>query len=221
MADPAHRDRLLRGVDMGANDWLLRPLDPNELRARARNQIRRKIYQDRLRMDLGQALEAALIDPLTGLHNRRHMLRHLEGLLVGPGGMPVSVMMIDIDHFKSINDRYGHAEGDVALRVVADQLRGQVRVFDSVARFGGEEFVVAMPGTRPDEAQAAAERLRQAIEAQPVGAHAIPMTVSIGVAHGQPNVAPADLLHEADMALYEAKRTGRNRVVLAETKVDG
>jgi two-component system cell cycle response regulator len=221
VADPAHRERLLRGVDLGANDWLLRPLDPNELRARARNQIRRKIYQDRLRMDLGQALEAALIDPLTGLHNRRHMLRHLEGLLVGPGGMPVSVMMIDIDHFKLINDRFGHAEGDIALRVVADLLRGRVRVFDSVARFGGEEFVVAMPGTRVDEAMAAAERLRQAVEAEPVGSHAIAMTVSIGVAHGMPNDAPADLLHEADMAMYKAKRTGRNRVVLAETRVGG
>jgi two-component system cell cycle response regulator len=221
LADAAHRDRLLRGADLGANDWLLRPLDPNELRARARNQIRRKIYQDRLRMDLGQALEAALIDPLTGLHNRRHMLRHLEGLLVGPGGMPVAVMMIDIDHFKAINDKYGHAEGDLALREVAELLRTRVRVFDSVARFGGEEFVVAMPGTRADEAMAAAERLRQAIAAHQVGRHALNITVSIGVARGAPSTAPADLLHEADMALYEAKRSGRNRVVLADAAVEG
>lgn len=220
LADLAHRDRLLRGVDLGANDWLLRPLDPNELRARSRNQIRRKIYQDRLRMDLGQALEAALIDPLTGLHNRRHMLRHLEGLLVGPGGMPVSVMMIDIDHFKSINDRFGHAEGDVALRAVAEVLRGRVRVFDSVARFGGEEFVIAMPGTRQDEAMAAAERVRYAIAAQAIGAQALTITVSIGVAYGTPATSPADLLHEADMALYEAKRGGRNRVVLASASAE-
>lgn len=216
VADVAHRERLLRGVDMGANDWLLRPLDPNEVRVRARNQIRRKIYQDRLRMDLGQALEAALIDPLTGLHNRRHMQRHLEGLLVGPGGMPVSVMMVDIDHFKAINDRLGHSEGDVALREVAEILRGRVRVFDSVARYGGEEFVIAMPGTRPQEAMVVAERVRQAVSGQPVGLHRLMITVSIGVAFGQPSTDPAKLLDAADKALYAAKRGGRNRVMMAE-----
>lgn len=215
VAEQAHRERLLRGVDMGANDWLLRPVDLNELRARARNQIRRKIYQDRLRMDLGQALEAALIDSLTGLHNRRHMQRHLEGLLVGPGGMPVSVLMVDIDHFKRINDTLGHAEGDVALRAVADVLRGRVRVFDSVARIGGEEFVIAMPGTRPEEAMAAAERVRQAVAAATIGPQGLSVTVSIGVGFATPGTAPDDLLKQADMALYEAKRAGRNRVVLA------
>lgn len=219
VADAVHRDRLLRGADLGANDWLLRPLDPNEVRARARNQIRRKVYQDRLRMDLGQALEAALIDPLTGLHNRRHLLRHLQELLVGPGGMPVAAMMIDIDHFKRINDTYGHAEGDVALRGVADVLRGGVRVFDSVARFGGEESVIAMPGIRPEEALAAAERVRQSVESTPMGPMGLQVAVSIGVAHADPSTSPGDLLHAADMAMYDAKRAGRNRVALTAQPV--
>jgi diguanylate cyclase (GGDEF)-like protein len=129
--------------------------------------------------------------------------------------MPVSVLMVDIDHFKRINDTLGHAEGDVALRAVADVLRGRVRVFDSVARIGGEEFVIAMPGTRPEEAMAAAERVRQAVAAATIGPQGLSVTVSIGVGFATPGTAPDDLLKQADMALYEAKRAGRNRVVLA------
>ena len=163
IAESAQRDRLLRGFDLGANDWLIRPLDANELRARARNQIRRKFYQDRLRADLGHALELALTDPLTGFYNQRYLMRHLHGLLDGGGGDMVAVMMLDLDHFKEVNDRWGHPVGDQALRVVAETLRGRVRVFDSIARYGGEEFVVVMPGASAQEAQGAAERLRSAI----------------------------------------------------------
>ena len=109
IADPDQRERLLRGFDLGANDWVLRPVDDNELRVRARNQIRRKFYQDRLRTDLSQALELALTDPLTGLYNQRYLMRHLAGL-IGNGQPPELVaLMIDIDHFKSVNDRWGHA----------------------------------------------------------------------------------------------------------------
>jgi len=161
IAESAQRDRLLRGFDLGANDWLIRPLDANELRARARNQIRRKFYQDRLRADLGHALELALTDPLTGFYNQRYLMRHLHGLLDGGGGDMVAVMMLDLDHFKEVNDRWGHPVGDQALRVVAETLRGRVRVFDSIARYGGEEFVVVMPGASAQEAQGAAERLRR------------------------------------------------------------
>ncbi len=219
IAEPEQKDRILRGFDLGANDWLLRPIDENELRARARNQIRRKFYQDRLRADLGSALEMALTDPLTGFYNQRYLMRHLRGLMAIAQTGGVAVMMIDVDHFKSINDRYGHPAGDRALKAVADTLRARIRVFDSIARYGGEEFVVVMPGTGAQDAALAAERLRELIERiefspEPGVTHQV--TVSIGVAFsGAHNHSAELLLQAADQAMYLAKRGGRNRVEMA------
>jgi two-component system cell cycle response regulator len=219
VAEPEERDRILRGFGLGASDWLTVPVDGNELRARARNQIRRKMYQDRLRSDLGTALELALTDPLTGLYNQRYLRRHLTGLLEGGHGRELSVLMLDVDHFKSVNDRFGHATGDRVLRLVADTLRSNMRAFDSLARYGGEEFVVLMPGTEPAAAAVAAERLRQAVEHTPVrleDTQQFKLTVSIGVACASDQlVSPDQLLNAADLALYAAKRGGRNRVVMA------
>jgi two-component system, cell cycle response regulator len=219
IAEPEERDRLLRGFDLGANDWLLLPVDENELRARARNQIRRKFYQDRLRADLGSALELALIDPLTGLYNQRYLMRHLHNLLDGPQTRELAALMIDVDHFKVVNDDYGHAVGDRALRLVADTLRANTRVFDSIARYGGEEFVVAMPSSGSDDALAAAERLRSAVESVTLEAgpaQRCKLTISIGIACTDDTpTTPEALLRAADMALYEAKRGGRNRVSVA------
>ncbi len=219
IAEPEARDNILRGFDLGANDWLVVPIDENELRSRARNQIRRKFYQDRLRADIGAALEMALTDPLTGLYNQRYLTRHLQGLLQDGQTHEIAVLMIDVDHFKAVNDTHGHAAGDKALRTIADTLRSNIRVFDSLARYGGEEFVVVMPGTDAANAVVAAERLRAAVEATPFALHAADgcrLTVSIGVAcSGDYPIAPVDLLHAADLALYQAKRAGRNRVVIA------
>jgi two-component system cell cycle response regulator len=219
VADVEQKGRMLRGFDLGANDWLLRPLDENELRARARNQIRRKIYQDRLRADLGHALEMALTDPLTGFYNQRYLMRHLRGLIGAGPPQEIAVMMVDVDHFKSVNDRWGHPIGDQALRAVADALRRRIRVFDSIARYGGEEFAVVMPATGPDDAQAAAERLRSAIAEMmffPEPGLRHQLTVSVGVSCASTQDMTAErLLHAADQALYQAKREGRNRVVCA------
>ncbi len=219
LAEPEQRGRLLRGFDLGASDWLLRPVDENELRARARNQIRRKFYQDRLRADLGHALEMALTDPLTGLYNQRYLLRHLRGLLSGAQGGEIALIMVDVDHFKAVNDSLGHAAGDRVLKSVADALRGKTRVFDSVARYGGDEFVVVMPGTGPADAANASERLRSAIEqiSEATQADDRPrLSISIGVACSAGRQLQAEtLLSEADRALYAAKRGGRNRVELA------
>ncbi len=219
MAEPEQRDSVLRGFDLGANDWLVLPLDENELRARARNQIRRKFYQDRLRTDLGMALEMALIDPLTGLYNQRYLMRHLSGLMEGWPSRALAVLMVDVDHFKAVNDDYGHAIGDVALRAIADVLRSSTRILDFVARYGGEEFVVVMPGTGLDDASQAAERLRVAVETAPLawepGRHGR-LTISVGVAcRGRNLLSPEALLHAADLALDAAKRAGRNRVEVA------
>jgi two-component system cell cycle response regulator len=221
IASAGQRASVLRGFDLGANDWLLRPIDLNELRVRARNQIRRKIYQDRLRDDLGQALQLALIDPLTGLHNQRYFNRHLLGLLdVGqPSGL--AVMMLDVDHFKMVNDQHGHAVGDHALRLIARTLRDNTRAFDSIARYGGEEFAVVMPGSDLEDAVAAAQRLRSAVEEavfEPTPGHRAQLTVSIGVACLNGSGGSAEhLMRAADDALYTAKRAGRNRVSVAET----
>ena len=216
VAEPEQHDRLLRGFDLGANDWVLRPVDENELRVRARNQIRRKFYQDRLRADLGHALELALTDPLTGLYNHRYLMRHLGGLLSAGQPAGIVVMMIDIDHFKMVNDRWGHATGDQVLKQVADMLRNRTRVFDSLARYGGEEFVVVMSGASASDAVRAAERLRVAIQGMnfmPEADTAHRLTVSVGVSRStRLDVTSEALLGAADRALYRAKHQGRNRI---------
>ncbi|MBN8872619.1 MAG: PleD family two-component system response regulator [Rhodospirillales bacterium] len=218
MADPVERERILRGFALGASDWLTLPVDPNELRARARNQLRRKLYQDRLRADLGTALEMALTDPLTGLYNQRYLRRHLNGLLEGGAARELSLLMLDVDHFKSVNDECGHATGDRALRLIAETLRDNMRMSDSIARYGGEEFVVLMPAAGPTDALIVAEQLRRSVQdlAFFTGkGDRRPLTISIGIActHGQPT-KPDALLRAADQALYAAKRNGRNQVVM-------
>ena len=212
-------DRVFRGFDLGASDWVTRPVDVNELRVRARNQIRRKFYQDRLRADLGHALAMALTDPLTGLYNQRYLMRHLRGLLENSQKSGLAVLMVDVDHFKLVNDTYGHDVGDRALRAIADTLREQTRVFDSLARYGGEEFAVIMPGTTVEEATSAGERLCKAVadmtfEAEP--GQRYKLTVSVGVAcTSGGETTPEAMLRHADRALCDAKHAGRNRVKLA------
>ncbi len=218
LAEPEARDQVVRAFELGASDWLTLPVDENELRMRARNQIRRKIYQDRLRSDLGSALEMALIDPLTGLYNQRYLRRHLAGLVEGGQGNQLSVLMVDVDFFKRVNDNHGHSTGDKALRLIADTLRTNTRVFDSLARYGGEEFVVVMPGADQDDAMLAAERLRAAVESAVFNAPSgepLPLTVSVGIgcAAGR-TTTPEALLNTADTALYAAKAAGRNRVMM-------
>jgi two-component system cell cycle response regulator len=219
IAEPDQRARILRGLDIGANDWLMLPVDENELRLRARTQIRRKFYQDRLRADLGVALEMALIDPLTGLYNQRYLMRHLHSLLESGQPGPIAVLMIDVDHFKLVNDDHGHGVGDRALQAVAGALRANTRVLDSVARYGGEEFAVVMPSTDREQATQAGERLRAAVEALlfvPEGGRRCHLTVSVGTACTDAGPCTAEsLLLAADRALYDAKRSGRNRVVHA------
>ena len=224
IAEPEQRELILRGFDLGANDWLLRPLDAVELRARARNQIRRKFYQDRLRSDLGHALEMALTDPLTGFYNQRYLTRHLQRLLAAgqPNGM--AVLMVDVDHFKEINNRWGHQVGDKALTMIADTLRGRIRVFDSIARYGGEEFVVVMPDTVEMDALSAAERLRGAIEelrfTPEVGlSHRLTVSVGVSCCEAGATTTPERLILAAGCARYAAKRAGRNRVEIGQLVV--
>jgi len=216
IAEPDHRDLVLRGFDLGVNDWISRPLNPNELRVRARNQIRRKLYQDRLRSALDGALKMALTDPLTGLYNRRYFMRHLEGVLSARQLANVALLMIDVDSFKIVNDRFGHQAGDAALELLGERLRLEARAVDLIARLGGEEFAVVMIGAGLNEVAATAERIRAKLAAEefaPAPESAFPLTVSIGAAVAQAcDIGMDKLMRAADRALYLAKARGRNRV---------
>ncbi|MGG5887237.1 PleD family two-component system response regulator [Falsiroseomonas sp. HC035] len=215
VADHGQKGLVLRGFDLGANDHVIRPVDPNELRARVRNQIRRKRYQERLRADLDRSLEMAVTDPLTGLRNRRYVRRHLEGVLRNSGA---AVLLMDVDKFKAVNDTHGHAAGDLVLREVAERVRGHLRAADVVARYGGEEFLVVMSGAATEDGMLVAERLRAAIANVPMVAEGVSMnvTMSIGVAAGGIGAQADDVVSAADAALYRGKNNGRNRVEAAE-----
>ena len=215
--------RLAKGLDLGATDYLVRPIDRNELVARVRTQVRRKRMQERLRETYRRSLSLALTDSLTGLYNRRYMSAHLEGLMAraAAGSAGPALLVLDLDRFKSINDTHGHPAGDAVLCEVSRRMNGHLRAFDLVARYGGEEFVVVMPETSLAVAAAVAERLRCAIAEEAIkSAEApggLPVTVSIGVAATKgPEDSAAALLKRADEALYAAKRMGRNRVALSE-----
>jgi two-component system, cell cycle response regulator len=214
------RRKLNQALEMGVNDYLTRPVDKNELVARVRTQLRKKLYADRLRHNVQLSLEMAITDQLTGLNNRRYMGRHLDNLLTQAkkSGKPLSYLIMDIDFFKSVNDTYGHDIGDEVLQEFARRISANIRGIDLAARFGGEEFVVVMPDTDVAFAYTVAERLRHHIETTPVDISRAPgklnITVSIGIsAMEDENDTAEALLHRADQALYQAKRTGRNRVV--------
>jgi len=211
--------KLIQALDMGVNDYLMRPVDRNELLARIRTQLRKKHYSDRLRHNMQLSLEMAITDQLTGLHNRRYMARHLATLMKNASAAkPISFFIMDIDYFKSVNDTHGHDVGDEVLREFANRISANVRGIDLACRYGGEEFVVVMPDTDAGFAFAVAERLRQGIEATPIPISRAPgklnITVSIGIAASNGGSdSPDALLYRADQALYRAKREGRNRVI--------
>jgi two-component system cell cycle response regulator len=212
--------RLLRGLEIGVNDYLTRPIDRNEMFARVRTQIRKKRYGERLRDNLQLSLELAITDSLTGLYNRRYMETHLATLAQEALShhKPLALLILDIDFFKSINDRFGHDAGDDVLREFATRVRKSIRGIDLACRYGGEEFVVVMPETDLAVAAVVAERIRRGVAGDPFpiqkGAGAVDITISVGIAAlGSGNDTPEALLKRADQALYRAKRDGRNRVV--------
>lgn len=220
IAGEGEEDLVIRGLDLGVNDYVVRPVDKHELTARLRTQVLRKRYNDELRASLTQTIEMAVTDGLTGLHNRRYLDSHLQILFdrAVARRRPLSVMITDLDRFKSINDTYGHDGGDDVLREFARRLRKNVRGIDLVCRYGGEEFVVVMPDTDGSVAERVAERIRAEIERIPFGVGTdgmtINMTISVGVSCvGRAADTAAALIKRADIALYEAKASGRNRVV--------
>ncbi|MBO0662644.1 PleD family two-component system response regulator [Jiella sp. MQZ9-1] len=211
-----------RALELGANDYVARPIDRNELAARLRTQLRRKRYDEGLRRSLQDTIELAVRDPLTGLHNRRfldsRLFRAQQRAADGLEGFALA--LLDIDHFKRINDGFGHDAGDAVLTEFAARLTTTVRGSDLVCRFGGEEFAVLMPGADLQTAGQIAERIRQTIEALPfaIAGELLAVTVSAGVAAAGAGTEEhrETMLKRADAALYAAKRAGRNRVGTAE-----
>lgn len=212
--------RIAQGLEIGAHDYILRPVDRNELLARVRTQIRRKRYQNRLRSNYEASLNLALTDSLTDVFNRRYLMVHLEKMLAKnrENRKSLCVLVLDIDHFKKINDTYGHGVGDETLKIFAKRIKNHLRDTDTIARMGGEEFVVILPDTTPEVAHLISERLRKLIANEPFVVSApegqIRVTVSTGgamIGHDAPT-SVEEALKLADDELYRAKEGGRNRV---------
>jgi len=212
-------DRLAKALDLGVNDYVIKPFDRNELIARVRTQIRRGRFQSLLRQSYEASISLALIDSLTGLYNRRYLLTYLQGMMAGVEnrGKPLAELLIDVDHFKRVNDLHGHGVGDTILRALADRMTGNLRNVDMVARIGGEEFVVVMPDTNLSVAGRVAGRLLKKVADTPFKVNedlSIPVTISIGIAmRDDASDTIESLLARADTALYKAKDQGRNQMV--------
>ncbi|MBJ6800720.1 diguanylate cyclase [Geomonas propionica] len=208
----------IRGLEQGASDYLTKPFDSGELVARVKVQLKIKSLQDELKKANEQLKRLTNIDHLTGLFNRRYLAEVLEAefFRAKRNGENLSLVMVDIDFFKQVNDTYGHQNGDVVLSSVADVIQQQMRAYDSAARYGGEEFVMVFPGTTLEGGVMAAERLRLAVIDHhfPHPLDDLTVTVSAGVAgYPSPQVDNLDsLFRRADEALYRAKQNGRNRV---------
>jgi len=214
-------DEVVAGLQAGAHDYLRKPFEMAELVARVSAAARVKRLQDELRRRNEELDYFSRLDAVTGLWNRRHVDEQLR-VLCGAGrrhGFRVNVLLFDLDHFKSVNDSYGHAGGDAALKAAADCLKGHMRSEDVLGRWGGEEFLAVVPYVDEAGAAALAERARAALASQEVQVAdgvVCRLTTSVGV-HGADGdgLDPDVLVAAADAALYEAKAAGRNRVVVA------
>ena len=221
LMDQQAREKLPQALEICASDYLLKPVMLEELQARLNIQLKRWRYIQRLRENVRQSVTLSMVDPLTGLYNRRYFSTHGRALVeeAASRGRALSVLVMDLDHFKKVNDTWGHDAGDEVLCEVARRLQKQVRRLDVLCRVGGEEFVALLPGADTRVAQQVAERLRRAIADAPVrittdnGPVDLNITISIGLAgYEQVNDSLETLMKRADEALYEAKRSGRNCV---------
>lgn len=218
---PEDENRFVRAYDLGINDTLMRPIEKQELIARVNTQLKRKFYSDALQQNFDQDLEMVVADPLTGLGNRRYFERSVSPLFeMLEKGEPFSIIVFDIDHFKRVNDILGHDVGDDILKEVATRLVTHMRAIDIVSRYGGEEFMIAMPNTIQADAMFAADRIRGLMGGTPifVEGQALSITMSAGVAQVSPGEKLREVFKRADSALYIAKREGRNKVIAAKTK---
>jgi two-component system, cell cycle response regulator len=214
------KEDVIEGLEAGADDYMIKPFDTHELKVRVRAGCR--IIQ--LQQDLMAALETtqfqALHDPLTGLLNRRAILDILPDELARAkrNGGSLGVVIADLDYFKRINDTFGHLAGDAVLREVSKRMMSSKRQYDSIGRYGGEEFIVVLPGSDKESARSVAERLRCLLDNVPIvtqeGVFEVTMSLGVASVDGSKDHNPDSVIQAADAALYKAKRDGRNRVEL-------
>lgn len=215
----------IKGLEQGASDYLTKPFDAGELVARVKVQLKIKSLQDELKKANELLKRLTNIDHLTNLFNRRYLTEILDGefFRARRNNEYLSLVIVDIDYFKKVNDTYGHQNGDIVLAAVASLAQRQLRAYDSAARYGGEEFVLVIPGTSLIGGAMVAERLRQAVleHSFPAPMEDLTVTVSAGVAtYPSPQVDSVDsLFRQADEALYRAKQSGRNRVEMMDVPV--
>jgi two-component system cell cycle response regulator len=215
------KEDIVAGLEAGADDYITKPCNNDELKARLRTGLRILQLEDRLVEARESMRFQATHDVLTTLWNRGAIMELLS-MELGRSRREASctaVMMCDIDHFKSINDRFGHAAGDDVLREVSKRFQNAVRSYDMVGRYGGEEFLIVLNRCNPDSAVSRAENLRQAIGGKPIaaGSESLQVTISMGVALS-PDYRTGSvegIVHAADVALYAAKESGRNCVRMA------
>ncbi len=217
------RERKLKGLEQGASDYITKPFDREELVARVKVHLKIKKLQDELKRSNELLLDLSNTDHLTGLYNRRYMVEALDKEVqrsVRKGGT-LSLILLDIDHFKQVNDRFGHLQGDVVLQRVALTMKKELRTYDVAARYGGEEFVAILPDSALQESVFAAERIRMAVQSTTFDGPLAPLclTASLGVAFftGEHSVTVDGFIKQADDALYRAKANGRNRVECCDT----
>ena len=215
------------GLDAGADDYLTKPINFPELEARVRSMLRIKKLQDEIELKNRELERVSITDGLTGLYNHRHihLLLHEEFERADRIGELISVAMFDLDRFKSVNDNHGHQAGDRVLEQMSDILRESAREIDRLGRYGGEEFMVILPGTSIDDAEVFVERVRHEVQRRPFnigGTDPLHMTISAGIAtYPDPNINdPETLVRLADEALYSAKTSGRNKVVRFDRPVE-
>ena len=209
---------VVNGLRLGAHDYLRKPFEANELMARVSAALRTKWLQDELRTRNAELDRVSRIDMLTNIYNRRHLDEHLRSVISAARrhDRTIGVLLVDIDHFKDVNDEHGHLAGDAVLREVAARLQAAMRTEDALGRWGGEEFLAVLTDTPPEGVRTMAERLRQVIAAAPFtldDGSQIRVTVSVGHTNGTDDAEI--LVHRADDALYVAKAEGRNRIAAA------
>ncbi|MEY2392848.1 PleD family two-component system response regulator [Wolbachia endosymbiont of Tettigetta isshikii] len=227
LSEDYDKNNLVKALNVGANDYLTVPLDESELIARVNLQVKRKRYQDALRMNLFNNAEMSIKDPLTNCYNRRYFDAHLKNIVKDSveKDRRLSLMILDIDYFKVVNDDFGHSAGDELLKQMQKRISENIRVTDLLARFGGEEFVIVMPDTNISDAYTVAERIREIIATEPFVLSGENTTHSVTVSIGIAEMQKSDLdnikkfIVRADRYLYKAKNSGRNRVVTSWLRV--
>jgi len=219
LAEEENLPMVMKGMELGINDYFIYPVDKSELQARVKTQLRKKQYQDDLRKELEESVDLSTKDGLTGLFNRRYFDIHIKQMTEKSieTGQKMCMLMFDMDHFKEVNDNYGHPAGDAVLKTLSKNLKSSFRVTDLISRYGGEEFVVLINNANLKTGLELAENMRSKIEnidfIIPEQTKPLKKTTSIGVAEFNRKETVEEFISRADKALYEAKETGRNKVV--------